>query len=360
MWRSGAPSGWRSAPLIVLVAPPVVGLLLSTISSAPVGLTARPMPVSSVAQAPRDPSPPPAREGPSLALPSGPSAGSTPAPPPNAGWTGESSFNFVALGIDWRGEREIPRTDTIIIGNVDLKSPRLSLVSVPRDLLVTIPGYGQDRINSAYVYGEQFKEPDGGVGLLVRTVERNFGISIQHFGMIDFHCFRTTVDALGGVTVEVPRAILDTQYPTDDYRYKTVRFDAGRQRMNGDRALEYARTRNADNDFGRIRRQHQVVVALRQELLQLRALPALPAIVGGCQGMRSDLSLVDYLSLANAVRQFDENAITLRAIDERMAVESYASTGAAVLLPRWEPIRALVRDSFSNGGPAAGMAAAGN
>ena len=273
-------------------------------------------------------------------------------------WSRESSFNFLVLGVDRRDDGEIPRTDTIIIGSLDLGRPRLGLVSIPRDLLVEIPGYGYDRINAAYVYGEQFESQDGGVDLIRRTIERNFGIPIDHFGLIDFQCFRTAVDALGGLTVDVPRPLLDTRYPTEDFGFKVVRFDSGRQRLNGERALEYARTRHPDNDFGRIRRQQQVIAALRQELLQVRSLPALPAMIAGCRNMRSDLGFFDYLGLANAVRQLGDGDIALRVVDEAMAIETITAGGAAVLLPRWEPIRALVRDTFPRTTLAAGVPAA--
>ena len=270
----------------------------------------------------------------------------TPIPTPRPAWSGASSFNFVAVGVDRREDGEIPRTDTLIIGNLDLVKHRLSLVSIPRDLIVEIPGYGKDRINSAYVYGEQYKERDGGIGLLRRTLESNFAIPIQHFGMLDFRCFRTAVDAVGGVFVNVPKPLVDSRYPTEDYGYRTVRFEPGPQLMDGGRALEYARIRNPDNDLGRIRRQQQVVVALRQQLLQLRALPALPTIVGGCRDFQSDLQLLDYVNLANAVRQLGEGDITLSLIDEQMAFDGVAPSGALVLVPRWDQIRSLVRDTF--------------
>lgn len=269
----------------------------------------------------------------------------TPTSTPLEVWRRESAFNFVALGVDRRQEHEIPRTDTIMIGNVDLNNHRLTLVSIPRDLVVEIPGYGQDRINAAYVYGEQFKEQDGGVGLVRRTIERNFGVPIHHYGVIDFACFRTAIDAIGGIEIDVPKAIVDPRYPTEDYGYKTVRFDPGRQRLNGERALEYARTRNADNDFQRIRRQQQVAAAFRREVLNLKTVPALPAIVAGCSGMKSDLGLMEFIGLARSLQRLSESGISMRVIDEQMAVDAYLG-GAAVLLPRWEPIRALVRESF--------------
>jgi len=275
-------------------------------------------------------------------------------PTPQPTWGGPDTFTFVALGVDQRNTQEIPRTDTIMIGRVDLKSSRVNLVSIPRDLLVDIPGYGKDRINSAYVYGEQFKEPGGGIGLLRRTIEKNFGVAVDHFGMVDFQCFRTAVDAVGGVTVNVPRAIVDPSYPTEDYGTKVVRFEPGVQKMDGERALEYARTRHADNDFQRMQRQQLIVGAMREQFLQLRTLPAVPTLLGGCGNMRSDLGWRDYLTLATNLRTLDKNRITFAAIDDNMVVDAVLSTGAAVLLPRWEPIRALVGENLGPGGGAAG------
>jgi LCP family protein required for cell wall assembly len=271
------------------------------------------------------------------------------APTPRATWVGPDTFTFVALGVDQRESREIPRTDTIVIGKVDLRTPRVNLISIPRDLLVEIPGYGKDRINSAYVYGEQFKEPGGGIGLLQRTIEKSFGVTVDHFGLIDFQCFRTAVDSIGGVTVNVPRAIVDPRYPTEDYGTKLVKFETGIQRMDGERALEYARTRSADSDFHRIQRQQLIIAAMRDQILQLRTLPALPTLLGGCRNMRSDLGWRDYLNLAASLQSLNSSRVTFAAIDERMVVDSVLSTGAAVLLPRWEPIRTLVAESF---GPA--------
>lgn len=268
---------------------------------------------------------------------------------PASSWVGPTTFNFVALGVDQRNEKEIPRTDTIVIGRVDLRAPSVNLVSIPRDLLVDIPGYGRDRINTVYVYGEQFKEPGGGIGLLKATIEKNFGIQVDHFGLIDFQCFRTTVDAMGGVTVNVPRAIVDTQYPTDDYGTKVVKFDPGIQKMDGERALEYARTRYADSDFHRIQRQQIIIAAMRDQLLQLRTLPSLPTMLGGCRNMRSDLGWREYLTLATTAQSLNGSRVSFAAIDERMAVDATLVTGAAVLLPRWEPIRALLDETFGPG-----------
>lgn len=271
---------------------------------------------------------------------------STPAP----AWSGPSTFTFVALGVDQRNDQEIPRTDTIMLGRVDLRTPKVNLVSIPRDLLVDIPGYGKDRINSAYVYGELYKEPGGGIGLLQRTIEKNFGLQIDHFGLVDFQCFRTAVDAVGGVTVNVPRLIVDTHYPTEDYGMKVVRFEPGMQKMDGERALEYARTRYADSDFQRMQRQQLIIAAMREQLLTLRTLPSLPTMLSGCRNMRSDLGWREYLTLATTMQSLTGSRVSFAAIDERMTSDMTLASGAAVLLPRWEPIRAVLAETF---GPSA-------
>jgi LCP family protein required for cell wall assembly len=271
---------------------------------------------------------------------------STPAP----AWSGPTTFTFVALGVDQRNDQEIPRTDTIMLGTVDLRAPRVNLVSIPRDLLVDIPGYGKDRVNSAYVYGELYKEPGGGIGLLKRTIEKNFGLQIDHFGLVDFQCFRTAVDAVGGVTVNVPRLIVDTHYPTEDYGTKVVRFEPGPQKMDGERALEYARTRYADSDFQRMQRQQLIIAAMREQLLTLRTLPSLPTMLTGCRNMRSDLGWREYLTLATTMQSLNGSRVSFSAIDERMTTDATLTSGAAVLLPRWAPIGAALAEAF---GPSA-------
>jgi LCP family protein required for cell wall assembly len=178
-------------------------------------------------------------------------------------WTREERPTFLVLGIDRRPDEQLARTDSILLANVDLSGRRGTVISVPRDLVVSIPGYYADRINGVYALGESEKRPGGGLGLLRETIERNFGVRVDHHVVVDFSCFRGTVDALGGVQVSVPERIYDPYYPTEDYGYKVVRFEPGPQWLNGERALEYARTRYGDTDFGRMRRQQQLLTDSR-------------------------------------------------------------------------------------------------
>lgn len=284
----------------------------------------------------------------------------TPAPTPIAEpeprnpfprWTREQYLNFLLVGVDRRSPDEIYRTDTVILANVDLRARRATVISIPRDLVVSIPGFYPDRINAAYALGETNKLAGGGLKLLRDTVERNFMVRIHHYATVDFNCFRGTVDALGGVTLTVPERIHDPSYPTDDYGYKTVTFEPGRHRLDGERALEYARTRYADTDFGRMRRQQQIITALKEQALQVAGLGALPEAARACNGMSSDLSILDLVALGSLARDIRPTDIAFRLIDERMAVPYIAQSGASVLLPRWDEIRAMVRAAI----PATGV-----
>ena len=225
-----------------------------------------------------------------------------------------------------------------MIGQVDLRAPRVNLVSIPRDLLVDIPGYGKDRINTAYVYGEQFKEPGGGIGLLQRTIEKNFGVQVDHFGLVDFQCFRTAVDAVGGVTVNVPRAIVDTQYPTEDYGTKVVKFETGHP-ADGRRARPGVRPHplcgqrlSPDPAPADHHRRHARAGPAASDA----AVPA-DACSSGCRNMRSDLGWREYLNLATIAPVARQRAGSRSPPSTRsMVVDTTLSSGAAVLLPRWD------------------------
>src|SRR3954469_15142074 len=130
---------------------------------------------------------------------------------------------------------------------------------------------------------------------------------------------------------------------------KVIRFDTGSQKMDGERALEYARTRYSDSDFQRMQRQQLIIAAMREQLLQLRTLPSLPTMIGGCRNMRSDLGWREYVTLATTAQALNGGRGSFAALHERMTVDTTLFTGAAVLLPRWEPIRALLDETFGPG-----------
>jgi LCP family protein required for cell wall assembly len=180
-------------------------------------------------------------------------------------------INILVLGTDKRTElqEDAARSDTLIIISVDPQWKTAGILSVPRDLQVPVPGHGLQKINAAYFYGEYDKLPGGGPTLTVPTVQRFFRVPIQYYVSINFDGFEKVIDELGGIDLYVPQEIDDPQYPGPYNSYIHVHFDAGCQHMNGTQALEYARTRHADSDFGRALRQQQVIKAAREKALQL-------------------------------------------------------------------------------------------
>ncbi len=168
---------------------------------------------------------------------------------------------MLLMGIDRRPGEKSGRADALLLLRLDVQTGDVSLLSLPRDLLVRIPGVGNTRINAAYLYG--------GLALQKRTVSEFLGVRIDYATAINFGGFEGLVDALGGVTVNVPRRLIDNAYPTTNYGTTKVVFEPGPQRMNGARALIYARTRHPDSDFGRMHRQQQLMSAIGSRLRSL-------------------------------------------------------------------------------------------
>ena len=207
------------------------------------------------------------------------------------------SESVLILGSDARPDElargEVGRTDTLLLLVADRATPRVAMVSVPRDLWVSIPGYGQERINAAYEFGGPQTAKQTTSNVLGQRVDRSVVIGLQGV--------RDVVDAVGGIDITVPQAIHDDAYPTDDYGYQTVDIPAGRQHMDGETALEYARTRHQDSDFGRIARQQQVLSAVRGALLNPLNWPRIPAALAAVQrATKTDLSPLDMIAVAAA------------------------------------------------------------
>jgi LCP family protein required for cell wall assembly len=171
-------------------------------------------------------------------------------------------LNILVLGVDGRkGEGYDSRTDSIMVLGINPGQLRVSVLSIPRDLFIEAPGYGSQRINTINLLGEE-KQKGSGPILLASAIDNTFGIHIDRYVRLDFDGFVGLVDAVGGITVDVERTIVDEAYPMEDGTTTTIRFDSGVQYMNGERALMYARTRHADDDYQRDARQQQVLSAL--------------------------------------------------------------------------------------------------
>jgi LCP family protein required for cell wall assembly len=228
------------------------------------------------------------------------------------------------LGTDRRpGENVTPRSDAVLLARIDPARKRVALLSLPRDLWVAIPGHGNNRLNAAYLWGERDGPPGGGLALARATVSDTLGLPIDYGVVVDFRGFAGIIDALGGVNVDVPRPLVDREFPTADYRVTTVRFAAGRQRMDGARALAYARIRHPDSDFERGLRQQAVLVAIAERLRERGDLATWFA------ARRVSAALVGYVQTDMPVERMLELIWALRDLDPA-AVERYAFTEADV------------------------------
>lgn len=189
--------------------------------------------------------------------------------------------NLLLIGTDGgtKGREGRGRADAIMLVRTDPDEHRLALLSIPRDLRVEIPGHGPDKVNAAYSLG--------GAALAIETVERVTGLEVNHVAVVDFARFAEVIDALGGVTIDVPKPIVSNRFdcpfgtPAECIRWPGWRFARGEQRMSGRRALVYARIREnqldpSDTDITRGGRQQQVVEAIADEAVSLRTYLRLP------------------------------------------------------------------------------------
>ncbi|MGQ9681460.1 MAG: LCP family protein [Anaerolineae bacterium] len=263
--------------------------------------------------------------------------------------------NILFLGVDRRDNDPGPwRTDTMILFSVDPISKTASMLSIPRDLWVAMPGLDRDdRINSAHVWGDEYNLPGGGLGYAKKTVQYNLGIPVHYAVRLDFNGFVKIIDAIGGIDVEVPREIIDNEYPTPDYGTMRLVIKPGLQHMDGDLALKYARTRHQYGDIDRARRQQQVILAVRAKIMSLNfpiaRIPEQLRILG--DSVLTDMDLEAMYAVAQAARQVPSENIRSGVIDETMVISWKTPSGAEVLVPKREQIRVLVSELFPPSAP---------
>jgi LCP family protein required for cell wall assembly len=187
---------------------------------------------------------------------------------PQKGLLISNASNILVLGADTgsksrRGTQG--RADSIVLIRTDPDHHKIALLSIPRDLRVDIPRHGAEKINASYAFG--------GPTLAIKTVERVTGLQINHVVVVDFSTFGEVVDALGGVTINVPRPILSNKFECPRHtqaecaRWPGWRFRKGKQAMDGHTALIYSRIREnqlnpSESDFTRGERQQAVIRAM--------------------------------------------------------------------------------------------------
>ena len=261
--------------------------------------------------------------------------------------------NILLLGRDTARDSRSYRTDVIIVASINKQANAVTLLTIPRDLFVYIPGWTMNRINTAAGHGDAIGYPGGGVALLEQTLLYNLGVPIHGWARIDFDGFKAVVDILGGVDIPVSCEMTDwhlkdpslDQQNADNWELYTVA--AGLQHMDGDLALWYARSRKRSSDFDRSRRQHRVLRAMFEKGLQLNALTKAPELYAQYVNIvDTDMGLGDVLQFAPTAAQLDPARIKSRFIGLDQVFRWTTPEGAAVLLPDREAIAQLTDEAF--------------
>ena len=253
------------------------------------------------------------------------------APDPSEVWTDHDSITFLVLGVDERPGDDERNADTIILARLDLTTRKLNAVSIPRDLQVEIPGFGPGKINSAYNLGlaGDVENRIGGVSMMRDTIETSFDITIDEYVLVNFDGFTSVVDALGGIDIDVPEAIHDPEYPTEDYGTTLFEVAAGPQHMDGDIALKYARTRSQDSDDARRERQLLVLRAIFEQARAIGNLPRIVDIINAVgESVQTGVDFTGQVSLARAALEMREDDIRMWSVAPPVVQPGTATDGA--------------------------------
>lgn len=240
---------------------------------------------------------------------------------------------LLVLGTDRRGEERIWRTDTLLMVFFQAESGRVILLSIPRDLWVSIPGHGAGRINTVDYLGEAAGLPPG--ELLRRTLEANLGLAPEHQLRLDLEGFVRLVDALGGVDVAVDCPLEDFFFDPEGLGGEVpVSLEPGLRHMDGRLALRYARSRWGSSDFERARRQQRLLRGLLAQARQLSTLRRLPQVWQALSPyLRSDLSAADIGRLAlQAAGRHQQLSLRSHVLQFPDLIDWMAPDGSQVLL----------------------------
>ena len=270
-------------------------------------------------------------------------------------WNGSDRVTVLVMGLDERDyEAGAPsRTDSMMLLTVDPNNRTAGMLSIPRDLWVNIPGYNYGKINTAYYIGEAYDLPGGGPALAIQTVEGFLGVKINYYAQVDFSAFVAFIDEIGGIEIDVPQEItVDPIGPRN-----TVTLPAGLVKLDGATALAYARNRDTfGGDFDRGLRQRQVLLAIRNQVLNKKLLPTLvekaPTLYKQLSsGIHTNMSLEEIIKLAWLAAQVPLESFRQAGINFDQVEQSWSSDGMDILLPDPEKVRQLRDQIFTESGP---------
>jgi len=270
--------------------------------------------------------------------------------------------NILLLGMGGAGHDGAYLTDTIIVASFKPATKQVALVSIPRDLYVDMGSFGWRKINSANAYGETSSYPGGGAALAAQTVNNVIGQPIDYYVRVDFSGFKKLINDLGGVDIDVLQTFSDQEYPDYEHGYQTISFSKGLQHMDGERALQYSRSRHGNNgqgsDFARSQRQMQILLAVKNKALSpgtlLNPIKLNNLYNNLTANINTNIKAFEALRFAQLGSSITQSEIINKVIDngpEGLLRSYIADTGAYVLTTRasdYSEIHTFFKNIFSS------------
>jgi LCP family protein required for cell wall assembly len=260
----------------------------------------------------------------------------------------EDRINVLLLGMGGAGHSGGYLADTIMIASVKPSTKEVAFISIPRDLYVPIPDNGWRKINNAYAFGYNKNPKNGGEELMIEVIEDITGLTIHYYGRVDFEGFRKVIDDIGGVDVYVERTFYDPLYPDYNYGYQPVSFQQGNNHLNGEKALQFARSRHGNNnegsDFARSQRQQKILLAAKEKILSTSTLLNPTLILNIVDDLadhvRMNMEPWEMIKLYNMVKDVSADQIIDEVIDNSPDGPLHSETtidGAYILRPNAGP-----------------------
>lgn len=273
------------------------------------------------------------------ATPTRPPATATPTPLPNVADSVPDQVTILLLGSDERPGGGY-RTDVMVLLIVNTRKGTASAISFPRDLWVFIPGWGNERLNTAMYHGFE---------TMAATFEMNFGIRPQYYMMTNFSGFIGIIDTLEGIDVKVREPLEDKcDLPIAD-KNGVCHIEAATVPMDGTTALWYVRSRYSTSDFDRLRRSQEVLYAILTRMVSLEAVSHAPRLYKKFnESVQSNLDLqtiIDMLPVAPKLAKF--TAVKRFTLSPYEAIPIVMEGGAQVLLPNYPAIQSIVQQAVS-------------
>lgn len=259
--------------------------------------------------------------------------------------------NILLLGSDndQKFSGDNPLTQTMMVVHIDYDTKQVDMFSIPRDLWIQKPDGTYGKIDQA--------AEENGIPSAIAVVEQTFGIHIDHYAWVGLYGFIKSIDAVGGINLQVIHPVLDYSYPTDinnpnPYGYQRLDIQPGMQHMDGEQALQYVRSRHEDlvGDFGRTQRQRQLLLTIKDTILNSpEALSQIPQLFDTLNGqIKTDVTPVSALQLGSF---FLTNKITPQQYTLSLSGESqigWSTDGQSIVIGNATPSAQLISNLFGS------------